>query len=258
MSAPEPGQTSDTFSSVQWYDRSINWSARLGREIPVLREVFGSPGDGGLLDAGCGTGRQVQALADCGYAVTGADMNEEMLAEAKRRIGATCPRARFICVAYGELCEETPGGFDGVYCLGNALAASGTEMGVRRALGRFGRCLRTGGRLFVQVLNFEPMKREVPCVRGPRVSKIDNQEYISLRQFHFSADAVQVTNMTMWYRDGWHQRAHCGSLYPVSLTQMQSWCPEAGVRIDETWSGYDRSAFDPNAATDLIIVGTKT
>ena len=40
---------------AEWYDQSINWDARLQREIPVFVDVFGAPGDGGIIDAGCGT-----------------------------------------------------------------------------------------------------------------------------------------------------------------------------------------------------------
>ena len=69
----DPSQaTSDPnmFETAEWYDRTVNWDARLRREIPLLCDVFGPPGDGGILDAGCGPGRQAIALADKGYAVT--------------------------------------------------------------------------------------------------------------------------------------------------------------------------------------------
>ena len=71
-----PSGAGDLFTSAEWYDRTINWAARLAREIPVLIEMFGPPGEGGLLDAGCGPGHQARELATRGYRVIAADLGE--------------------------------------------------------------------------------------------------------------------------------------------------------------------------------------
>ncbi len=247
----------DTFLDPCWYDKGINWSARLGREIPLLVDVFGEPGDGGLIDAGCGTGRQVCALAQQGYRMVGADASDEMIVMARSLARELAVDAAFHVSPYAEMNERLGGGFGGVYCLGNALAAAGSEDAVREALGQFSKCLRAGGRLFVQVLNFEPMRKELPCVRGPRVSVVDGREYISTRNFQFYDDRAVVTNTTLWQDDGWKQRSHSGRLYPLSLEQIQTWCAEVGLRIDETWGNYQRDEFDVTSSVDLIFVATR-
>ncbi len=246
------------FAAPDWYDRSINWPARLKREIPVLIDILGPPGEGGILDAGCGTGRQACALAQQGYRVVGADLSPEMLEVAARVRSETNTDVRFVTTPYASLADAVGTGFDGLFCLANALAAAGSRDAVAGAIANFARCLRVGGRIYTQILNFAPMKEKVPCVRGPRIATVDGQEYISVRQFHFGSDAVQVTNVTMWKDDTWNQRAHCGMLYPASLDELSEWCAGAGLRIDETWGGYDRSAFDPTSSADLILVATRT
>lgn len=249
--------TNSFFHSADWYDVSIDWSARLGREVPLLREVFGPPGALGLLDAGCGTGRQSAELARLGYRVTGLDADEGMLKLAAGHARDAGVQVAYVAGSYDELPERAPGPFDGVYCLGNALAACAGAQAARRAVGHFASVLREGGRLFVQILNFPLMRDESPCVRGPRVVTRHGVEYVSTRQFHFDAGGVEVTNVTLWKADRWRHHAHSGRLYPISPGEMHAWCAQAGLRIDERLGAYDRTPFDPETSIDLIILATK-
>jgi SAM-dependent methyltransferase len=118
----------------------MSWSGRLRREIPILTDVLGPPGDGGLLDAGCGTGHHVIALSQLGYKVVGADISAEMLE-----------------IAGKHAAEKAGGEFDGLFCLANSLTCSGTAGAVAEALEQFARCLRPGGRFYIETLNFTPM-----------------------------------------------------------------------------------------------------
>jgi SAM-dependent methyltransferase len=249
--------TDSFFHSAHWYDLSINWSARLGREIPLLREVFGPPGERGLLDAGCGTGRQTAELARQGYRATGLDADDTMLSIARQHAKESGAAVEFVAGTYDELPDRAPGPFDGIYCLGNALAACADREVTRRAVGNFAAVLRPGGRLFVQVLNFPPMRSERPCVRGPRVVTHDGVEYVSTRVFQFVGDVAEVTNVTHYKQERWRCHSHCGRLYPIAPDEMDAWCGESGLRIDERLAGYDRSPFKPDGLTDLIVVATK-
>lgn len=244
-------------TSAEWYDRSIDWDARVRREIPVLMEVFGPPGTLGLLDAGCGTGHQASALALAGYSVTGLDVSAEMLAVAQRVAAREQAKVEFVTGAYADIPATLGRNFDGVYCLANSLAAAASRDTVRDAVQQFASCLRPGGRLFIQVLNFEPMRREEPCIRGPRVTNVDGVKYVSTRHFCFHDDCAIVSNITLWREGTWQQRASSRRLYPVTPAELQSWMVAAGVHVDATWGGYDRSKFDADASPDLIVVGTR-
>ena len=258
MSNESINKTSRAFDDAEWYDRTINWSARLSRELPVLVDVFGPPGgEKKLLDAGCGTGRQARALAEKGYRVVGIDQSAEMLVRAEELAAAVSAPVRFVRASYAEIHEAVGGGFDGLYCLGNALSAAGSKDAVRTAVAQFSRSLRPGGRVVLQVLNYPPMRSEVPCVRGPRVSKVDGREYLSVRQFHFEADGVQVTNITVWHDGIWRQRAHAGRLYPVTLDELRAWMAAEELRIEAEWGSYARDPFDREKSTDLLLVAMR-
>ena len=250
-------QSDAFFQSAEWYDVSINWPARLAREVPLLREVFGPPGELGLLDAGCGTGRHTVELARVGYRMTGLDPDEDMLSLARQHARHSGVLVDHVSGTYEELPDRAPGPFDGVFCLGNALAACASAEAARRAVRQFAAALRRGARLFIQILNFPPMRHESPCVRGPRVVVRDGIEYVSTRVFHFSDDAAEVTNVTLWNDGQWRQRAHRGRLYPITPGQMDAWCAEAGLCVDERLGTYDRAPFDPAASLDLLVIATR-
>jgi len=247
----------DIFTRADWYDVSINWEARLAREIPVLEAVFGPPAAGGLLDAGCGTARQACELASRGFRVTAADASEEMIDIARRNAEMAGVDLRLVVAPYASMHASVGNGFDGVFCQGNALAAAGTAEAAREAIQQFAACLRPAGRLFIQIVNFDLMRGEEPCVRGPRVGTVDGREYVSVRQFQFVGDQIQVTNITLFNDGGWKQRAHCGLLYPIAPDELCDWCDEAGLGTDHLWGDYARQAFDPQQSTDVLLVATK-
>ncbi|MCH7813768.1 MAG: methyltransferase domain-containing protein [Planctomycetes bacterium] len=265
MSSPaEQTDTADLFTSARWYDRSVNWAARLDREIPFLREVFGRPGTGGLLDAGCGTGRQAVALAQAGYQVTGADASDEMLELAGAHAVEADAAVSFVRCRYGDLTQRFQSNFDGVYCLGNSLAAAGSAAVAREAIGAFADVLRPGGVLFLQVLNFPAMRRRSPAIMGPRAVTVDGQEYVSVRVFQFVPDPetgpagrAVVTNVTLFNDGRWRERSASADLYPMEPDELQGWCRAAGLEVAATYGGYDRSALDLEDSSDLLLVARK-
>lgn len=245
------------FNAPEWYDLGINWDARLGREIPVLTDLFGPPAGGGLLDAGSGTGRQATALAKLGYRVTAIDADANMIQFASRNARQAGAQVNFVQSPYGEIPNRTTGQFDGVYCLGNSLAAAGERQACQDAVHNFASALRPGGRLFVQILNFRRMRNQEPCVQGPRVTLHDGVEYVSVRHFTFAHDRCRVTNVTMWKEDTWKQQAHSGRLFPIDVDDITQWCTEAGLNVDALYGSYAKEPFDVDRSIDLIIVATR-
>lgn len=253
---PEP---SEFFASADWYDRTIDWSARLRRELPVLSDILGSRDSGGLIDAGCGTGRHTLALAQLGYSVCGVDASTDMIDQAQSlcQSAKVEVRPRFFVSTYADMLSHVGGQHNGVICLGNALAAAGTRDAVDAAIGMFGKCLRPAGKLFVQVLNFAAMRKETPCVRGPRVATVDGREYVSCRHYHFASNVVNVTNVTVWRDEKWRMHTRSGTLFPIELSDLSAWCESAGLQVDALWGSYAREPFDVSRSNDLIVVATR-
>lgn len=257
MGDSDRSASSAIFDSPEWYDISINWDARLEREIPVLRDVMGPPGELGLLDAGCGTGHQAVAMVQAGYRVTGQDAADQMLRVASEHAAAAGVHVPWVGCPFESLQESVTHFFDGVYCIGNSLAAAGSPDAVRKAVGNFAAVLRPGGRLFLQIVNFALMRQEHPCVRGPRVSCVGGTEYVSFRVFHFEPESAEVISITAWNDGQWRQRSHSGRLYPIEFDELERVLADAGMRVDAWYGDYQRRPFDRARSGDLIAVATR-
>lgn len=253
-------------ASPAFYERTINWRQRLARELPVLMDVLGPPGTLGLLDAGCGTGRHAMALADEGYRVVAADASAEMLQFARGAAGARRVRrgtkgVRFVRAAYDELGRRVRGPFDGIYCLGNALASSGSDEAVRGALAGFARVLRPGGRLFVQIINFAEVRRTAShggYVRGPQIVRAGRREYLSFKVFHADEAKVTVTGLVLWREQRrWQRHVLQGHLAAVEQRPLAQWLRSAGFRVLGEYGSYAREPFDVRTSGDLIVVAER-
>jgi len=239
------------------YDEKIDWSGRFARELPVFREVFGSPTGQRLLDAGCGPGRHAVALARQGYSITGADISADMIDQAARHAADQGAAVTWVRSPFAQLGKRCPGPFDGVLCVGNALAAAGTPAKVKTALKQVHAVLRPGGKAFIQVLNFPPMRAQSPYVVGPRAYQRDGVEHLSIKVFNFVGQRADVRGITLFKDTTWQKRTFLGRLCAMSPDQMRAWLTEAGLPPIHLYGDYARTSFDPQSSKDLIIVAER-
>jgi len=249
-------------ASAECYDRQINWTARLGREIPFLTQVFGLPGRLGLLDAGCGSGRHAATLAERGYRVTAADASTDMIRYARRVAREQGVRVRLVRASFAELPKKAGGPFDGVLCIGNSLPLAGSAPGVRSAVRSFARLLRPGGHLLIQVINFARMHHELQhggCVRGPHVLRSRGREYVSFKVFHAAGRQVTMTGVTLWKEAGaWKHEVFRGRLYPIDAAPLCRWLRAAGFRILKRLGSYAGEPYAAAHSPDLILICERT
>ena len=129
------------------YDVFVDWPGRLSRELPGIEARLAALGARRVLDAGCGTGRHVQALLERGFDAHGADASEEMLARARAHLG---PAAQGRLHRW-RLGEEPPAEvralapLDAVLCLGNVWPSLRADAELAATLAAFRALLRPGG-----------------------------------------------------------------------------------------------------------------
>jgi cyclopropane fatty-acyl-phospholipid synthase-like methyltransferase len=112
----------------------------------VLRHVK-PPSGGRMLDVPCGAGRHSLALSQKGFAVTGVDGCESLIADARRAATEQKLSAEFHHRDMRELPWTER--FDGACCLGNSFAYLGDE-GDAAFLQTVARALKPGGRFVLQ------------------------------------------------------------------------------------------------------------
>jgi SAM-dependent methyltransferase len=123
------------------YERSYGLSAEESRRRMdrVLAELPPAPAT--VLDLGVGTGRELAALLDAGYAPTGIDVSREMLDRCARR-------ARPVPLVRGDFYEPLPfpaSSFDAAVALHGSLAHPPDDSATARLASDLARVVRPGG-----------------------------------------------------------------------------------------------------------------
>jgi SAM-dependent methyltransferase len=126
-----------------------------------------------VLDAGCGTGRHVLALADAGYRVSAFDNSTGMLERCRERLRAAGLRAELALA--DVLALDAREEYDAVLAMDSVVCYLDSSEDVRDALGRFYAALRPGGLLVLDNHNFLHMwdvadEPEVGYVAGDEIA----------------------------------------------------------------------------------------
>jgi S-adenosylmethionine-diacylgycerolhomoserine-N-methlytransferase len=126
------------------YD-ATRWSFLFGRDAILDLAAAAGPKPARILEVGCGTGRNLVALARRfpGAHLTGLDLSPAMLAIARRKTAALGPRVTLVQRAYGAPLDEARG-FDLVLC---SYALSMFNPGFEQAVAAAARDLAPGGHL---------------------------------------------------------------------------------------------------------------
>ena len=96
-----------------------------------------------VLDAACGTGQHVLALAKEGMQASGADLSIEMIKIARENARAAGNELRFEAAGFGSLAQTFgAGNFDALLCLGNSLPHLLTQQRPCQRVKRFSRLSR--------------------------------------------------------------------------------------------------------------------
>ncbi|MDJ0521972.1 MAG: class I SAM-dependent methyltransferase [Planctomycetota bacterium] len=157
MSADEPQGPSpadDPYSRAA-YRRMIAWERRIEREGPLLMRLLDEGPDRSVLDLGCGTGEHVAFLARAGARAVGLDRSESMIEAARDH--ESRGEGRFVLgdalAADDVLADEAPFGL--ALCLGNMLPHVLEDDELARFVTAVRDRLAPGGRLLLQILNYE-------------------------------------------------------------------------------------------------------
>jgi SAM-dependent methyltransferase len=147
--APEPtGAAAPFFDAIAGrYDRVYALPPALSR--PRMTRLLGElpPAPAPLLDLGVGTGRELPALLDAGYVVTGVDASPAMLARCARR-------ARPIALVEADFWQPLPfesGSFEVVVALHGTLAHPPDDGSIARLASELHRVVRPGGVFVAEV-----------------------------------------------------------------------------------------------------------
>lgn len=248
------------------YDRFVNWPNRLAFEMPFLLKQLGSikkPGDTPLrvLDAACGTGQHVLALAKEGVQASGADLSIEMIKIARENAGAAGKELRFEAAGFGSLAQTFgAGSFDALLCLGNSLPHLLTKNDLANALNDFHASLAPGGLLLIQNRNFDGVLSRHERWMDPQAHNEGEHQWVFQRFYDFEPDGLIRFNIVTLYREGteeWRARLTSTHLFPQTHADLAAALNEAGFTHPCFYGGLGGGDFDAEKSGNLVITATR-
>lgn len=250
----------DSFSDD--YDRFVNWEGRLAVELPFLiAELSNQSNDTAhkisVLDAACGTGQHLIALAKHGFDCSGADISEKMVAIAQNNAQAANLKISFKQAGFGQLSRNfDQQAFDNLMCLGNSLPHVLAEDDMINTLTDFRSMLRPGGKLIIQNRNFNSVLQSRSRWMEPQTYHESGKTWIFFRFYDFDPDGLITFNIIILSDQGEHefqQKLISTRLWPLKQVELEILLQSAGFSEIISFGDLQGSVFDPERSGNLVI-----
>ncbi|MFX0123932.1 MAG: class I SAM-dependent methyltransferase [Candidatus Hodarchaeota archaeon] len=248
-------EKSSLLSSGKHYDLLVNWEKRLSLEIPFLTEFLKTiqPPIRTILEVGCGTGRHSEVLhKTLGYHVTGIDIEETMIEEAKKRL----PEAEMLVHDFlnPEILNQRS--FDAIISLGNSVGLISATSNYEVIIKTFSRFLRKpNGLLIFHLLN---TSKEREGWSTPRTIITTEGEFIFLRGFSTTEEFIHPEILTLYRSKNdniWKMTSTGKANIPrISQREMTSLLEKYNFTNIKVFGDYHKNLFDPSSSMDMIYV----
>ncbi len=238
------------------YDNSIDWNARLERELPFILSSFRTDEARRVLDIACGSGRHSVALAIDGANVIGVDVSSGMIAAADALAKKHSAKAEFRILDMVDLERSIKGPFDLILCLGNSLALSPNRVALGKLLSTVNDLLHSDGSFICQVLNFEAVRKSNARFFPSKGGKLDSGEDIVFTRFFDNLDEGEKTTLVLSSfietNSEWTSTIAYQDVLQLDLDIIQELLTTAGLKADY-YSDYAQSPFDRETHRNIVI-----
>ncbi len=212
----------------------------------VIRALDLEPGDR-VLDLCCGTGRHAVPLARAGLEVTGLDMSEEYLAQARSAAREAGVKVRF---EQGDM-REIPfrEEFDAVVNLFTAFGYFDDDSDDQRVIDGAAAALRPAGQLLLDLLNRDWVAANY--VRSDSRKGPDGTVYAEQRKFDPVAGRNHVEFMITSPDGAQRKVSHHIRLYVA--TEISRMIHRAGLTVERSYGGYDGNLLSVETRRMILV-----
>jgi len=199
-----------------------------------------------ILDLCCGAGRHLAPLLRRGYPVVGVDASGMMVARA-HAAAARVQRGSRVVRGEAQRLPFAAASFDVVLCLFNSFGYLPTDEQNAQVLRETARCLRPNGRFLLDTRN-----------RSYQLSQLPFSEIVPLQgggavwlECRHEADRGRLVSEFRCAGTG--RVLHRASIRTYSLAELERMMAHEGLRIEDTFGGYDWTPFYGDSRELLVL-----
>lgn len=217
-------------------------------EVERMIQWLDLPQGARVLDLCCGMGRHSLALSQAGYEVTGVDLSEVLLREARAQDGSE--KVTWIRSDMREL--PLAGGFDAVVNLFTSFGYFEEDEEQVKVLKEVFRMLRPGGRFIIDFLN----PAYVASHLVPHSVREDGDTLIDESRRIEDGYVKKEILLTSKHSDS-PARKYQERVKLYTLEDFRSLIAAAGLKLEAVHGSYDESCYDPETSCRMIFTGVR-
>lgn len=167
------------------YDKLfLDWDASSREQAYILDKIFSDNGfdkSSVILDCACGIGTQAIGLASFGYRITGSDISDSELTEARKRAEMKHVNIDFFHADFCALSDTFSKKFEIIICMDNALPHMLSSSDLGKAICSIVNQLTDGGIFVASIRDYDALSMIKPPYSPPYIHKSARGKRVSFQ-----------------------------------------------------------------------------
>ena len=197
-----------------------------------------------ILDVGAATGNLTAYLSSQGYEVTAIDLSERLIAKAAEK-GVIVQQRNMLAI------DELPT-FDNIVCIGNTLPHLDSKTSVQLFLQKAYGQLTQGGKLVLQLVNFQKYFAQQQGDYLGNLPLIENDK-VKFERYYYLNEEGKIRFKTILDDTIKNEEL----LQPIFADQLTEWLTQIGFQAINLYSNFKKDPFDKEKSMALIVTAVK-
>ena len=197
-----------------------------------------------ILDVGAATGNLTAYLSSQGYEVTAIDLSEGLIAKAAEK-GVTVQQLNMLAI------DELPT-FDNIVCIGNTLPHLDSKTSVQLFLQKAYGQLTQGGKLVLQLVNFQKYFAQQQGDYLGNLPLIENDK-VKFERYYYLNEEGKIRFKTILDDTIKNEEL----LQPIFADQLTQWLTQIGFQAINLYGNFKKDPFDKEKSMALIVTAVK-
>jgi len=197
-----------------------------------------------ILDVGAATGNLTAYLSSQSYEVTAIDLSERLIAKAAEK-GVTVQQLNMLAI------DELPM-FDNIVCIGNTLPHLDSKTSVQLFLQKAYGQLTQGGKLVLQLVNFQKYFAQQQGDYLGNLPLIENDK-VKFERYYYLNEEGKIRFKTILDDTIKNEEL----LQPIFADQLTEWLTQIGFQAINLYGNFKKDPFDKEKSMALIVTAVK-